>query len=100
MRQVVAYEGEKKLDEWDCLLLRTPYWGTLQATAWILRFVQNCQSKNKKLERKKGLLCTEEVLRARDCWVRRVQKNIRSTLESQGWKVEKDNDSDQSSDIP
>ena len=45
LREVVTYAGEKKLDEWDCLLLHTPYWGTLRVTAWILRFVQNCQAK-------------------------------------------------------
>ena len=91
-REVVAYAGEEELDEWDYLLLRTPYWGTLRVTAWILRFVQNCQARKKKLERKKGPLCTEEILRARDCWVRRVQKNIPSALESPGWKLEMDKD--------
>ena len=84
LREVVAYAWEEKLDEWDYLLLRTPYWGTLRVTAWILRFVQNCQARKKKLERKKGPLCTEEILRARDYWVRRVQKNIPSALESPG----------------
>ena len=94
LREVVAHVGKKKLHEWDCLFLRTPYWGTLRVTAWILRFVQNCQTRKKKLERKKGPLCTEEILRARDCWVRRVQKDISSALESPGWKLELDKDSD------
>ena len=47
----------------------------------------------KEARKKKGPLCTEEVLRARDCWVRRVQKDIPSTLKSPRWKVEKDKDS-------
>ena len=66
LREVVAYAVEKKLSEWDCLLLRTPYWGTLRVTAWILGFVRNCQARKKKIERKKGPLCAEEILRARD----------------------------------
>ena len=41
----------------------------------------------------KNPLCTEEVLRARDCWVRRVQKDIHSALESPGWKLQMDKDS-------
>ena len=84
--------GEKKLDEWDCLLLRTPYLGILRVTVWILRFVQNCQGSKKKLEREKGTFCKEEIVRARDCWVRRVQKNIPCTLKSPGWKLEIDKD--------
>ena len=45
LREVFAYAGEKKLDEWHYLLLCTFYWGTLRVTAWILRFVQNCQAR-------------------------------------------------------
>ena len=48
LRKVVAYAGKKKLDEWDCLLLRTPYWGTVRVTVWIFRFVLNCQTRKKK----------------------------------------------------
>ena len=40
--------------------------GHFRVTVQILRFVQNCQARKKKLERKKGPLCTEEILKARE----------------------------------
>ena len=58
-----------------------------------IKICSKLSSQKKEIRRKKGPLCTEEILRARDCWVRRVQKDIPSALESPGWKLEMDKDS-------
>ena len=79
---------EKEADEWDELLDRSTYWRTLRVTAWILRFVSNCRLKAKKSQRTKGPLTTEEIVDARDKWVRRVQSNdVPESLQSPGWKL-------------
>ena len=82
---------EKEADEWDELLDRSTYWRTLRVTAWILRFVSNCRLKAKKSQRTKGPLTTEEIVDARDKWVRRVQSNdVPESLQSPGWKLIED----------
>ena len=68
-KEVVAYSKEKtevRGNEWDLLLERKPFWTTFRATAWALRFIENCQSKLKKKKKVQGPLTTEEIGRARD----------------------------------
>ena len=74
------------------MLLRKPYWSTLRITAWALRFAHNCLAKTQKKTQKKQAdsLCTEEILQAREHWIRRVQKSAPEDLERPGWKVTKD----------
>ena len=90
IRETMLYSAEKKPDEWDNLLDRKPYWNTLRITAWVLRFVQNSSAKLRKEKRRHGPLSTEEIMDARDHWVRREQKKIPKDLEKPGWKLVKD----------
>ena len=51
----------------------------------------NCRLKAKKSQRTKGPLTTEEIVDARDKWVRRVQSNdVPESLQSPGWKLIED----------
>ena len=45
--EIVTHVGESNSDEWDELLMRKPYWSTLQVTAGALRFLRNCHTKPK-----------------------------------------------------
>ena len=92
MKEIVAFskENEVMIDEWDSLLERKPYWTTLRITAWVLRFVNNCKAKVNNTKKSRGALTTEEILRGREYWILRAQKNIQENLERPGWKLEKD----------
>ena len=83
---------KREPDEWDALFEKCSYWKTLRVTAWILRFKHNALAKNRKTKKKSGPLTTEEILSAEDCWVRRVQVDVESDLETPGWKLAKDED--------
>ena len=80
---------ERMFDEWDALLERSTYWGTMRVTAWVLRFIRNCKARNKS-KKMSGPLVTEEITTARDYWVKRVQKAEETCLKSPGWKLVKD----------
>ena len=84
--KIMLYAAEKKPDEWDDLLDRKPYWSTLRITAWPLQFVHNGSARMRKEKRPQGTLSTEEIMNARDHWVRREQKKILKP----GWKLVKD----------
>lgn len=83
----VFFCEEREPDEWDDLLERSSYWRTLRITAWMLRFVDNCCHKS---NRKTGPLNTDEIARARNKWVKRVQEKSQPDLRSPGWKLVKD----------
>ena len=44
----------------------------------------------RKEKRTQGTLSTEEIMNARDHWVRREQKKIPKDSEKPGWKIVKD----------
>ena len=47
----------------------------------------------KKLEKEnviKGPLTTEEIMRARELWVKRAQRNIMEMKETPGWRLVRD----------
>lgn len=75
---------------WDELLSRNTYWRTLRITAWVLRFKTNSLAKLKKIKKKSGPLCTEELVKAKQHWVKRVQRGIPDDMERPGWKLVKD----------
>jgi hypothetical protein len=79
-------------DEWDALFEKCSYWKTLRVTAWVLRFKHNALAKNRRTKKKSGPLTTEEIASAEDCWVRRIQVDVESDLETPGWKLAKDED--------
>ena len=85
--QPIFFCNERERDEWDDLLDRSSYWRTLRVTAWMLRFVNNCRSKTKKVKRKSGPLNTDEIMSARNRWIRRVQRNDQPDLRSPGWTL-------------
>ena len=87
---VIAYTSERKPDEWDNLLDRKSYWKTLRITSWILRFINNCKAKTKNEKGTVGPLKTEEILRARNYWIVKVQKGIPENLEKPRFKLERD----------
>ena len=89
---VIAYTSERKPDEWGNLLDRKSYWKTLRITSWILRFMNNCKAKakNEKGTCTVGPLQTEEIRRARNDWIVRVQIDIPEHLENPGFKLERD----------
>ena len=74
-------------DEWDDLLERKPYWTALRTAAWSLRFMKNCRKKLEKEKVIKGPLTTEEIMRARELWVKRAQRNIMGMKETPGWRL-------------
>ena len=69
----VAVESK---DELDMVQEKFQYRKSMRVMAWIKRFIQNCQAK--KENRQTGPLCTEEVQRVRDFWIK-----IRGFLERQ-----------------
>jgi len=87
---ITLFSAERKPDKWDNLLERKPYWNTLRITAWVLRFVDNSSAKLRKEKRQHGPLSTEEIMEARDHWVRREQDKTPKDLEKPGWKLVKD----------
>ena len=90
MKETLFHANEVKSDEWEQLLERNTYWKTLRTTAWGLRFVKNCLAKVKKGKPTKGQLTTEEILNARDYWVRKEQNKITEIKQTPGYRVEKD----------
>ena len=87
---VIAYISDRKPHEWDNLLDRKSYWKTLRIASWILPFINNCKAKAKNEKGTVGPLQTEEILRARNCWIVKVQKDIPENLEKPGCKLERD----------
>ena len=90
MKEIMLYSAERKPDEWDNLLDRKPYWNTLRITAWALRFAHNSSAKLRKEKRRHGPLSTDEIMIARNYWVRRGQRKVPNGLEKPGWKLVKD----------
>ena len=90
MKEAVFHTTENILDEWDNLLEWKPYWQTLKTTTWALQFMKNCLGRVKKRKLTKGKLITQEVLDARDYWVRREQSKITEIKETPGYSVEKE----------
>ena len=70
--------------------MRRPYWSTLIATASARRFIHNCLAKREKLKKRSGPLQTEEIITARNLWIRRVQQGIPENLEMPQFKLSKD----------
>ena len=87
---VVVYTSERKPDEWDNLLDRKSYWKTLRITSWMFQFINNCKAKVKNEKGTVSPLQTEEILRARNYWIVKVQKDIPENLEKPGFKLERD----------
>ena len=81
---------DQETDEWEELLSRSTYWRVLRITAWVLRFKTNSLAKLRKIKRKSGPLCTEELVEAKQHWVERVQRGIPDGMERPGWKQVKD----------
>ena len=90
VREIMLYSAESKPDEWDNLLDRKPYWNTLRITAWALRFAHNSSAKLCKEKRRRGPLSANEIMIARNYWVRREQKEVPNGLKKPGWKLVKD----------
>ena len=91
VEEAVSHVNESDPDEWDDLLMRKPFWNTLRVTAWALRFVHNSRAKRHKTKKMaKHFLSGEEILNARDYWVRRVQRDVSEDLEAAGWSLMKD----------
>eukprot|EP00795_Rhopilema_esculentum_P000677 gene677-biopygen7196 len=90
MKETVFHANEVESDEWEQLLERKTYWQTLRTMAWGLRFVKNCLAKVKKGKLTKGQLTTEEILSARDYWVRKEQSKRTEIKQTPGYRVEKE----------
>lgn len=86
----ILFTKERELDEWDALLERSSYWRTLRVTAWALRFLHNCLAKRRKEKRKSGPIGNEEIMKARNAWVIRIQSDIDPNLQAPGWKLFKE----------
>ena len=71
VKEIVAFANEGQPDEWDLLLSRRPYWGTLRITSWVLRFIHNSRAKKTGIEKLNGPLTTSEILYSRDVWIRK-----------------------------
>lgn len=92
-REKIEVTGSKMS---DFTIIRRPnindikFWNTLRVTALSLRFARNSLAKQHHEKRKRGRLTTEEIMQARDYWVRREQRSIPKTTERPGWKVSHD----------
>ena len=86
----VFFTKEREPDEWDALLGRSSYWRTLIVTAWALRFLHNCLAKRHKEKRKSGPIGNEEIVKAKNTLVIRIQRNINPILQAPGWKIFED----------
>ena len=53
----------------DGLLQKYSFWKTLQITAYIVQFITNCKGK----EGQKCMLTSDEIQRAENIWIKRVQ---------------------------
>ena len=62
---------QRASDDLDGLLGKHDLHRTLRVTAWILRFGNNCKTK----ERQRGALTTQETENARLWWIKRVQRD-------------------------
>ena len=91
MKQTVHHVRENVPDEWDLLLERNSYWRTLRVTAWALRFVDNSLAKGRG-PKKKGPLHTGEIEAAKNCWIRKAQRNVNDEVEAPGWQLIKDDE--------
>ena len=80
----MLFSAEKKPDVWDDLLDRKPYWSTLRITAWALRFAHKSLDRLRKEKGRQGPLSTEEIMNARDHWVRREQEEGTNILKCVG----------------
>ena len=60
----------------------------LKITAWALRFMKNCLARVKKRKLTKRKLTTQEVLDARDYWVKREQSKSTDIKQTPGYSVE------------
>ena len=65
---------EESKDELEMALEKYQYRKSMRVIAWIKRFIQNCQAKNE--NRQTGPLCTEEVQRVRDFWIKKEQSKV------------------------
>ena len=90
----LLFSQELVPDEWDALLDRSTYWRTLRVTVWALRFIGNCQARRKTLKKITGQLGTEEITISRNYWVKRAQKTKPPNLQSPGWKLVKDDETE------
>ena len=88
--QVRGSTEDQETDQWHELLLRNTYWRVLRITAWVLRFKTNSLANLKKIKKKSGPLCTEELAKAKQHWVERVQRRIPDDIERPGWKLVRD----------
>ena len=52
--------------------------------------MKNCQEKLEKENVIKGPLTVEEIMRARELWVKRAQRNIMEMKETAGWRLVRD----------
>ena len=59
-------------DEFDRLLERVNLRRACRVGAWIKRFIYNCRNSDKR----SGPITTEEVIRERDWWIRRIQQRV------------------------
>lgn len=88
-REIVSCVHEAENDEWSELLDRKSYWKTLRITAWSLRFVYNSLAKSKGVKKMCGPVTTQEIIEARNYWVRKTQSGISEDLAFTGFKLVK-----------
>ena len=86
-REEMLYSAEKKRDEWDTLLDRSKLWRTLRVTAWALRFKHNSLTKRHKTKKRTRPLTTEELIYAKDQWIRTEQAGVQPGIKSPDWKL-------------
>ena len=85
------YAKEHKPDEWETLLERNKYWKALRVTAWALRFRNNSLATRYMTKKLTGPLTTEEMVHAKDRWIKKVQRSTSPSLQTSGWDLVKDN---------
>ena len=83
MKEPACQVREKAL-----LLHRNSYWKTLRVNARVLRFVSHSLSKVRGLK-KKGPITTDEIEMARNCLIRRVQRDVSEQTKAPGWQLVK-----------
>ena len=86
----MASASEHWPDEWDQLVEGKPYWAVPRITAWAIELKNYTLAKKQMRKKRKGALCTYEIRRAKELWVRRVQERIPQDTETPGWRLVED----------
>ena len=84
------FANERKPDQWETLLERNKNWKVLRVAAWALRFLNNSLTRRRSRKKLTRSLTTEEMVGAKNVWIKKVERNTSQNLQAPGWDLVKD----------